>query len=108
MIHAVDPYVMVLLDDQEHHYFFNARVSQRAAKELRREDLELSGIDVLIAMFYWSDESIDRETMTLDQYWDIMPGDLETLAKKFNEMKLAHGFQRPPKVAAPSPETATG
>jgi len=108
MTHAVDPYVMVLLDDQEHRFFYNALVAKRATKELRRDNLESSGLDVLIAMFYWADETIDHAVMTLDQYAEIVPGEVDELAKRFEEMKKAHGFQRPPKVAAPAPETVTG
>jgi len=106
MTHVVDPFVMVLLDGREHHFYYNAAAAKKATKALRREELEVSGVDVLIGMFYWSDE--DRGEMTLEEYCEIMPGDMEALAKKFSEMKEAHGFQRPPRVAAPSPETATG
>jgi hypothetical protein len=108
MIHAIDPFVMVLLDNQEHHFYYNAMVAKRAAKALRQDDVTGSGLEVLIGMFYYADETIDREQMTLDQYSEIMPGDMEALKEKFDEMKAAHGFQRPPKVVAPSPAVTTG
>lgn len=110
MIRAIDPVVIRLCDGKEYHFFLSHAALRRAARRLPA-DLKGSAtgllVDLWAPVFY---EACDEKTqITFDEFEEILPGDPEFLANKFNDLRAhARSMCENPIMASGSLPSPTG